>query len=489
MSIREKIAALLTRKPKGEYLARAAFAAAEDNRFREKTWEKALDHDADGDLLPELAKIRKRCRHEIRNNAYAAGIGQTRADYLIGDGPRVQFKTSSEAKNALLEKAFTRWSWKAESSARLSLAGMLRLGEKQTWPCGEYFLIETYKNRRLQYQLIEPDRVSNPAAAMDTDTLREGVEFDPDTGERVAYWVAKRHPYAYAGNLVQSANDWQRIPAERVIHRALLERPGQTRGQPGMAPILNTLADLRRFRNATILSAEISALFSAYMKTQGPMGEDQDVYDAQTVDIQPGTITTLAPGYDIGQIKPEHPANTHKDFMRSILAECGRPAGLPYNVVALDSSNHNYSSGRLDWQAFHRYLKTEREVIERQVLQQIIESFVRFARLTEIDLTEQEAVEAANDWTILWPGMEHVDPNKEASAAIDLIGSDLLTLQDYFAERGHDYREKLMQIATEKKLMSDLKLVPADMTAALSKAIIAAEAAAITGEENAKAIA
>jgi capsid protein len=217
------------------------------------------------------------------------------------------------------------------------------------------------------------------------------------------------------------------------------------------------------------------------------MGEDQDVYDAQTVDIQPGTITTLAPGYDIGQIKPEHPANTHKDFMRSILAECGRPAGMPYNVVALDSSNHNYSSGRLDWQAFHRYLKTEREVIERQVLQQIIESFVGFARLSEIDLTEQEAAEAANDWTILWPGLEHVDPTKEANAAIDLVGSNLKTYQDYFAEQGADYRDEFAQISEEKKLMDSLGITRTEVKNAISETVQTDDEEAEDADEKATA--
>jgi lambda family phage portal protein len=465
MSLRKKIARWIAGKPAGEYVGRTAFAAAETNRYREKSWDKALNHDADGDLLPELAKIRKRCRHEIRNNAYAAGIGQTRADYLIGDGARIQFKTGSEELDSRLEKAFTRWSWNADAAGRLSLSGLLRLGEKQVWPCGEYFLVETYKNNKLFYQLIEPDRVSNPSGKPDSDTLREGVEFDPDTGERIAYWISKRHPYAYSGTMSLAPNDWQRIPAERVIHRAILERPGQTRGQPLMASILNTMADMRRFRNATILAAEVAALFAGYMKTKDSvtdLGDSGEVLDVETIDIQPGTITTLAPGYELEQMKPEHPSNTHTDFMRSILSECGRAAGMPYNVVALDSSKHNFASGRLDWQAFHRYLKTEREIIERQVLQPIIEAFISFARLSELDIDDETAEAAVADWSILWPGFDHVDPTKESKAARELVAGNLKTYQDYFAAQGEDYRDKFAQISIEKNLMKTLDIVPAD---------------------------
>lgn len=461
----QPISAIIRR---GEYMARSAFAGAETNRHREKTWEKALDHDADGDLLPELKTLRKRCRHEIRNNAYAAGIGQTRADYLIGDGPRLQFRTSSEEINSSLEKAFARWSRRADASGRLSFAGIMRLGEEQLWPCGEYFLIEIYGKNGLTYQLIEPDRICNPNGKMDSESLRDGIEYDPVTGLVSAYWIAKFHPHAYSGKTPMSASDWTRVPAERVIHRPNLVRPGQTRGQPLMASVLNPLSDLRRFRNATLLSAETAALFAAYMKTQGPMGEDDEALDYESVDIQPGTISTLAPGYDIAQIKPEHPANTHKDFMQSMLAECGRAACMPYNVVALDSSRHNYSSGRLDWQAFHRYLETERDNIERQVLQPVISAFLVFARLSGVALTPDITAEAEYDWEILWPGLEHVDPTKEANAAISLIEAKLQTYSDYFASQGFDYREKFQQIANEKEFMDSLGITPAEVNSFIS---------------------
>ena len=51
---------------------------------------------------------------------------------------------------------------------------------------------------------------------------------------------------------------------------------------------------------------------------------------------------------------------------------------------------------------------------------------------------------------------EHIDRAKEASADVMLLQNNCLTLRDYFAREGKDWRAELKQIALERKTMQEL---------------------------------
>jgi capsid protein len=64
-------------------------------------------------------------------------------------------------------------------------------------------------------QLIEADRLSNPAGVQDSKTLRSGIEIDA-YGAAVAYHIRKTHPGdAYIG-YGQDREEWLRVPVRTL---------------------------------------------------------------------------------------------------------------------------------------------------------------------------------------------------------------------------------------------------------------------------------
>ena len=58
----------------------------------------------------------------------------------------------------------------------------------------------------------------------------------------------------------------------------------------------------------------------------------------------------------------------------------------------------------------------------------------------------------------------HIDRQKEAQADVTLLQNNCMTLRDFYAKQGRDWRSELEQIAAEKRLMSELGITPEDVT-------------------------
>ncbi|WP_143494913.1 MULTISPECIES: phage portal protein, partial [unclassified Pseudomonas] len=119
-------------------------------------------------------------------------------------------------------------------------------------------------------QLIEADRVSNPNGGLDQVDLVDGVEFD-GLGAPIAYHVCTGYPGEYLAGRTLA---WERLTAfgavtgrRRVLHvLADKERPGQKRGMPYLAPVLEPLQKLERYSSAELMAAVISAMFTVFIK-------------------------------------------------------------------------------------------------------------------------------------------------------------------------------------------------------------------------------
>jgi capsid protein len=150
-------------------------------------------------------------------------------------------------------------------------------------------------------------------------------------------------------------------------------------------------------------------------------------------------------------------------FKHEILNEIGRCLNMPYNVIAANSADYNYASGRLDWQVYFKFIKTVRGWIERIVLNRIFWTWFREAILvtdyfnkdlrTTIKIRNLSQIKP--QW--FWPGSEHVDPLKEANAQrIRLIENKTTTYAYEYAMQGKDWEREFRQIAKEQKLMEEL---------------------------------
>lgn len=421
-----------------------------------KHWQQADAFSADAQLSPMVRRtMRNRARYERNNNSYLAGISATLASDLIGTGPRLQLDVQDEAAR-IVERAFYDW------GTAIDLPAKLRTMREALVVDGEAFALMTTNARlsgvQLDLRLIEAEMVATPTELMRQTITPEGntvdgIEFD-EAGNVIAYQVLNFHPGSnYRVNNLQ----FSRVPAAAMIHWFRRQRPGQNRGVPEVAPALKLFGQLRRYTEAVIAAAETAADFAAFIHSNSPAAEVDEVDAFAELEIRKRSLVTLPEGWDISQLKAEQPTSTYKDFKREVIGEIARCLQLPFNVAALDSSSYNYASGRMDHQVYGMNQRVDRDQLERTCLDRVLSAWVNEASLAGV-IPEGLPPFSEWNWAWVWDGKDHVDPSKEAAATELRLATHTTTLAAEYARQGKRWDVELRQRAAELQLMAELGL-------------------------------
>ena len=390
-----------------------------------QTTEENRRHWANADILSADAAnnyrvrtlLRSRARYEVANNSYARGIVSTLANDTIGTGPRLQMLTDDDATNRLVEQEFSLW------SDAVGLPEKLRTMRMARAESGEVFGMLVANPRvdspvKLDLRLIEADQVATPIFLREPSGLNavDGIVFDQH-GNPVEYHVMKTHPGA---TMVGFSLDFDRVPAESMIHYYRADRPGQSRGIPEITAALPLFAQLRRYTLAVLAAAETAADFAAVLFTDAPAnGEADPVEPMDLIELERRMATVLPGGWRLGQIQAEQPSTGFAEFKKEILNEIARCLGMPYNIAAGNSSGYNYASGRLDHQTYFKAVRVEQDQIGLTVLDRVLRAWIDEAILISDLLPRWMRTAAFRDLTHqwFWDGQSAVDPLKEAIGA------------------------------------------------------------------------
>jgi lambda family phage portal protein len=449
-----------TPRPAAVPIVRARYDAAEKgDDYRH--WSNADAFAADAALSPSVRRtLRNRARYERANNSYLAGISGTLANDLIGTGPRLQLDIGDDEAARQVERLFFDWGWLVDLPAKL------RTMREALVVDGEAFALMVNNPRlagvQLDLRLIEAEMVATPTELMRTTITPEGntvdgLEFD-EVGNVIAYQVLNFHP---GSNFRINNLQFQRVPASQMVHWFKPSRPGQNRGVPEVAPALKLFGQLRRYTEAVIAAAETAADLAAFIHSNSPAAEVDEIDAFAALEISKRTLTTLPEGWDISQLKAEQPTTQYPAFVRAILNEIARCLQLPYNVAALDSSSYNYASGRMDHQVHAMNQRVERDQLERTMLDRVLAAWVNEASLAGV-LPDGLPPFSEWNWGWVWDGKEHVDPSKEAGAAETRLRTLTTTLAAEYSRQGKRWDVELRQIAAERALMNELGLQMAD---------------------------
>lgn len=417
--------------------------------------------------------LRARARYEVANNAYARGIVLTLANDVIGTGPRLQMLTDDAEANTVIEEAFARWCkaiWLPEKLRTM------RTGRAES---GEVFGVLASNPRldapvSLDLRLVEADRVATPTIEMLDDRGVDGIVFD-DFGNPVEYHVLKVHPGdTSAGARFAFGSDFDRVPAESIVHYFRADRPGQSRGVPDITPALPLFAQLRRYTLAVLGAAETAADFAGILYTDAPAsGEAESVEPMDAIELEARALLTMPGGWRMEQMRAEQPSTTYAEFKREILNEIARCLNMPFNVAAGNSSGYNFASGKLDHQVYFKSIRVEQEHLGRAVLDRLLGAFLREAVLISglLPLRVRTLVASgdlpAHQW--FWDGQSEVDPLREANAQATRLTNHTTTLAYEYARQGRDWEAELRQSAKERRLLAELGLAIEDAQPALNR--------------------
>lgn len=435
--------------PAGKFQkVKARFDAAQTTKDNVRHWAMADYYSADQEARPEVRKIlRQRSRYEIANNSYAKGLVQMLANDTIGTGPRLQLLTENEAYNEEVETEFMQWAEAVKLPQKLR---MMRIARCQD---GEAFAVIATNPKlrhsvKMDIMLIEADRVAGDLHWIENDKSIDGITYD-EWGNPVDYRVLKYHP----GDVKFTAGDEAfHIPAEYMLHIFRPDRPELHRGVPELSAALPLFAQLRRYNLAVLSAAEAAADFAAILYTDAPPdGEAANVPPMDALELERNMMLTVPAGWKMAQLDSKQPTANHAEFVKIILSEIARCAVSTYGSVSGDFSGHNYASGRLDNQLYHKSILVDRSFWETEVLNQIFAMWFR-----EYALVSSESGSKTPRHMWFWDSAGHVDPMKEASAQELRIINNVTTLAAECAKDGRDYMSVLRQRAKEFKLMREL---------------------------------
>jgi len=437
-------------------MVRAKYDAALTTDNNRKHWKNAdgLSAKAANSLFVRQT-LRNRARYEIANNSYARGMVLTLANDCIGTGPRLQLLSENRDANVLIEREFSRW------ARAISLPEKLRTLRMAKAEDGEGFGILTNNPRlnsqvKLDLKLVEADQVTTPSLNVFAPNAVDGVVLD-DFGNAAEFHVLRNHP---GDNITRFTLEYDRVPAQTMLHYFRVDRPGQARGIPEITPALPLFAMLRDYSLATLDAAKAAAYFAGILYTDAPPdGETDSVEPMDTIELERNMLLTMPGGWKMGQVEAQQPASSYVEFQHQILNEIARCLNMPFNIAAGNSSGYNYASGRLDHQMYFKAIRVEQAHIGTAILDRILTAWIEEAVLID-GFLPQSMRGLSSDWSHqwFWDGWEHVDPAKEANAQATRLQNNTTTLATEFAKSGRDWESELRQRAKEVSLMNELGL-------------------------------
>lgn len=406
--------------------------------------------DADVDILDNLPRLRARSRDlymgspiacaalkSIRSNVIGAGLhmNSTLNPVMLGLTPEETDKYEHD-----IEAEFAIWTAHCDAKQQLDFYTLQGLAFLSALMSGDCFVALPYrKNIRSPYSLklniIEGDCVCNPIS-LPNKNIVEGVELD-DAGAIAAFWLCSHHPHGYwrGGNMKDLK--WTRIEpyGKRTGRRQFLhifgdiERPGQRRGVPLLAPVIETLKQLTRYTEAELIAAVVAGMYTVFIKSSAPaqMVGAMPVPNGIAADpdrdlaLGNGSVVGLMEGESIETANPGRPNSNFGAFCTNLYEILGSALELPREVF-LKSFDASYSASRgalLEaWKAFFM----RREWFVRSFCQPIYEEFLLEAcalgRLNLPGFLEDPRMRLL--WSsAIWTGptQGQLDPLKEANAA------------------------------------------------------------------------
>ena len=433
----------------GHRAINARYDAAGDGDFMRNYWTAAdgLDADSANSKGVRTRSVR-RSRYEVGNNGYSDGMVQTHANYVVGLGPSLRVTTDNKPFNTEVEERWFEWCEAIQFRRKLWCLAHAKTQDGDTFGIARNnpsILPESRIN--LDWVLFETEQCTTPHLPYGVQGYIDGIRFD-EYGNPLWYDVLKYHP---GGSWFVMDRTPEKVPAKFVQHWFMLRRPGQHRGVPEFISSLNAGGSSRRFREATITAAETAANHSAVMKTdQDADAGDTPVVPMSSTQIEKGMLTALPYGWDLNQMKAEHPNASYESFHRANINEQGRPKNMPFGMAACDSASYNFASGKLDRQPYYEGVKCERHDGELLVVEPLFKIWWQRACLAygwniKYGADHRRAPKHAWDWPCLPEG----DERSVTGANDTALRNGTKTHRQRDAEQGIDFDERVAQMAKD----------------------------------------
>lgn len=445
--------------------------AAKRDRLNQAQLGAVTSNSVNRDLGDYLETLRTRSAHEAANNGIVEGIITTHVTDIVGKhGPSLQIQSKDDDADTRDEDVFGEWWENPDLNDELAGVDFLRSWVRMLWINGEYLSQFVTAERSpgapansvlTRLYNLHPRRLVTPFDRAFDRSIVLGVKRS-DTGKPEEYYIGDDIDRNLLALASVSTGGVKPIAAKDIIHGFVRQEPGQARGVPWLAPVLQVIADIRDY-DAAVLQAAITAAEQSIALTTD--NEELEVVAInESADIERGTRWFAPPGYKVEQLQPTQPSTNYNEYRREHIAEYGRPVSMPGMTVRLDSKDHNFSSARFDGQVYQRGLSALEGWIERSTLNRLVRLITNEAAAARGGSSATKRGRIKYVWT--WPVPPHVDPQKEAKAEAIRLQSGTTTLTDALASHGTNLETHIAKAKRELKLLREAGLRGAPPTVA-----------------------
>lgn len=420
-------------------------------------WNRASG-DANATAGPSLQRLRDAARDLVRNNPYAESALKTIADHTVGWGIVAKPLTP----NVLAMKMWKAWTetTACDADGQHDFAGLQKLVMRSVAESGEVLVRRRWRRLEdelpipMQLQVLEADYLDTSKhniALPNGGRIVYGVELDP-IGRQVAYWLFPDHP-GNSFSLMQSSG---RVPAEDVQHIYEAKRPGQARGVTWFANTLLRFKDFDEYEDATLMKQKIAACLAVIVTdpdgSGSPVGGLADDSTSPGLDmLSPGAIMSGPAGREVNVVQPPT-VRDYADYCNVNLKAIATGLGIPYEELAGDYADINFSAGRLSRLRFYNHVYDWRW---RLMIPQFCAPVWDWA-MQAAAIMGAGAVSPAR-WTA--PPIAMIEPDKEGLAIQRNIRSGIQTLSESIRERGFDPDEFFAEMAADNAKMDEMGII------------------------------
>ncbi|MFO1147786.1 MAG: phage portal protein [Alsobacter sp.] len=404
-----------------------------------------------------LTGLRNLSRDQVRKNALAGSAVERVVSNVVGTG--IKPKIADET----MAKLWRAWTDQSAADGQLDFYGQQQQIMRAVVESGECFV--RLRNRLpvdglavpLQIEVLEPEfiPVQWNLAADSGGEIRQGIEFDPVLrSKRVAYWVYPRHPND--AGVVQVDMFPVRVPASEILHIYWPGRPGQVRGEPWLARVLDKLNDLDTYTKAELTRKGLAALFVGFIRRAMPQnlelddlvqmygeGDPNDPIATQiqngqgVVTASAGTFQVLKPGEDVEFPTVPDVGTSYDPFIRSHQRDIAAGIGILFEQLTGDYSTGNDRTWRAAVTEFRRRCEGwQHHLLVYQLCRPVMTRWLDMAIVSGAASVARAAELAGVEWTPqAWP---YINPLQDVQAREAEVRAGFTSRTAVVSERGED---------------------------------------------------
>jgi len=429
---------------------------------------------ADWELANSLAEVRAKARFLARNSGSMRRYIQLMQVNVVGEaGFRLQSRVKLGSGqlditlNDRVEAAWRRWCKSPTVDGKMTMFDLVNQSVATWCRDGEVLWEIVYSSRYrdgVAINPIEADQLDETLTRRNPDNnndIRMGVEIDGN-GRVVAYHLLTSHP----GDLVWYATDtdrrYRRVPAERMVHIYVRDRPGQTRGEPPAAAAIQSVKMLDGYREAETMGRRLRAALMGFFQRSLPKieglseladreegDEGDEIFE---MDMEPGRLKQLPDGMEFKEFSPSGSTTDYAQFEGQVKKDLAMTFGISVFSHGMETQGVSYSTGRSVLIEDRDFYKTKQRFFIDHGVSMVFAAWLPTHVLQDYSVVPPSRQTVILDSAVFRPrGWDWVDPAKDVKANTEALRTHQTSLSRVAAQRGIDRDELLDEIAEDQQ--------------------------------------